>query len=339
MGVVATYYDEHAELDVVQGRRCSVLGEGYDALVHANALRDAGVDVRIGAAADAAVRDLADALGIDALGVAESVSAADLVVLVDTGPAACERFARLAAPALVAGAGVVVVDPVVLRFGLLSVPTGHDVVVVQPLADAGPVERELAAGRGVPVLVAVHEDASGEALPLALSYAKALGGTRAGAIGTTVDAAAETALFGEYAVAGAVIDGLVSAGFDTLVGAGYPRDLAYLACVHSLRGAVERVATDVVPSTVEGSLGEYARRAGGARLADEHLLEVMHRALTDVRDGSLAGEYVEDRDAGSPGLAHLRSVDERHPVVATGRRVRRLLPWVSAAASDARHAR
>lgn len=336
---MATYYDEHAELEIVQGRRCAVFGEGADALVHANALRDAGVEVMVAASADAAVRDQANAAGVKALDIAAAVTAADVVVVVDTGPAGCERFTALAAPALVEGAAVVVVDPIVLRFGLLVVPAGHDVVVVQPLAPAAAVEHELGAGRGVPVVVAVDQDVSGGAQALALSYAKALGGTRAGAIGTTVAAAAETALFGEYAVAGAVIDGLVSAGFDTLVEAGFPRDLAYLACVHGLREAVERVAVDGGSGAVEGSLAEYARRAGGARQADEHLRDALHRALADIRDGTLAAEFVEDRDAGGPGLAYLRAVADRHPVIATGRRVRRLLPWIATTAADARHAR
>lgn len=336
---MAMYFDEHAELAVVQSRRAAVLGDGPDALVHASALRDAGVDVRIGASADAPVRDDADTVGIGVFGVAEAVGTADLVVVVDAGPTAGERFAALAAPALAASAAVVVVDPVALRFGLLVVPSGHDVVLVQPLAGATAVERELSAGRGVPVLVAVQHDSSGAALELALSYAKAIGGTRAGAIGTTVEAAAEAALFGEYAVAGAVIDGVVSAGFDTLVEGGYPRDLAYLACVHSLRGAVDRVASNVASGAPDGSLMEFARRAGGASLADAHLREVLRRVLSEVRDGTLAQEFVADRGAGSPQLGQLRAAADRHPVVATGRRVRRLLPWIATTRSDARHAR
>lgn len=336
---MATYYDEHAELDLVQDRRCAVVGDSEDALVHANALRDAGVDVRIGATEDAPVRELAETVGIQTVGVAEAVAAANLVIVVDTGPAACERFAALAGPALSEGTAIVVVDPVVLRFGLLAVPAAIDVVVVQPLAPSVVVEDELAAGRGVPVLVAVHQDPSGGALALALSYAKALGGTRAGAIETTVAAAAETSVFGEYGVAGGVLEGLVSAGYDTLVAGGYPRDLAYLACVHSLRGALDRAAADVGTSIVEGSLGEFARRTGGVRLADQYLGWVLRRALEDVKEGTLAAEFVADQEEGSPQLAKLRDDAERHAAVATGRRIRRLLPWIATTSSDARHAR
>jgi ketol-acid reductoisomerase len=336
---VATHFDEHVDLEIVQRRHSAVVGEGPDAVVHASALRDAGVAVRIGATIDAPARELALTVGIEGLDVAEAVAAADLVVVVDTGPAACARFAALAKPALIDGAAVVVVDPVVLRFGLLDVPDGHDVVVVQPLAPAPVVEDELAMGRGVPVLVAVHHDASGVALDLALSYAKALGGTRAGAIETTVAIAAETAVFGEYGVAGGVLEGLISTGFDTLVEGGYPRDLAYLACVHSLRGAFERAAAQIVAQPEEGSLAEFARRTGGARLADLHLRWVLRRALEDVQQDTLANEFAADLAAGSPVLAELRAAAERHPAVATGRRVRRLLPWIATTSSDARHAR
>jgi ketol-acid reductoisomerase len=338
-GRVATYYDEHAELEVVQRRRGAVLGEGPDALVHANALRDAGVDVRIGATTDAPVRELAETVGIAAVDIAEAVAAADLVIVVDTDPTACERFAAEALPALHDGTAIVVVDPIVLRFGLLPVPDGHDVMMIQPLAPSALVEDELAAGRGVPVLLAVHQDATTGAHELALSYAKAIGGTRAGAIGTTVAAAAETSVFGEYGVAGGVLEGLISAGFDTLVEAGYPRDMAYLACVHSLRGALERAAMDDAAGRSEGTLREYARRTGGAKLADQHLRWVLRRALEDVQEGTLAAEFLADHDAGSPQLIELRATADRHPAVATGRRVRRLLPWIATTSADARHAR
>ena len=336
---MATYFDEHAELEIVQARRTAVLGDGPEALVHANALRDAGVDVRIGATTEAAVRDLAGTVGLEAVDIADAVAASSLVIVVDTGPAACQRFAASAAAALVDGTAIVVVDPVVLRFGLLAVPAAYDVVVVQPLASAVVIEDELAAGRGVPVLVAVHQDASGGAHEIALSYARALGGTRAGAIGTTVAAAAETSVFGEYGVAGGVLEGLVSAGFSTLVDGGYPRDLAYLACVHSLRGALDRAAAAGGATDGEGTFGEFARRVGGARLADQYLGWVLRRALEDVKEGTLAAEFLADQEAGAPTLTQLRATAESHPAVSTGRRIRRLLPWIATNTSESRHAR
>ena len=189
------------------------------------------------------------------------------------------------------------------------------------------------------MLVAVHQDVTGGAQALALSYAKALGGTRAGAIATSVEVAAETALFGEYGVAGAVIDGLISAGFDTLVVGWLPAG----SRLHRLRPQPARSGRagrgrGCGPHD-RGSLVEYARRTGGARLADEHLREMLRRALASVRDGTLAADFIEDRAAGSAQLETLRANADRHPVVATGRRVRRLLPWIATTTSDARHAR
>lgn len=333
---MATYYDEHADLALVQAHLTVVLGEGPDALVHASALRDAGVIVGIGARREAPVRVSAEMVGIEVLDLDVAGRSADLLVLVDTDPAARTRFAELVRPSLAPAVAIVVTDPSVLRFGLVDLPEASDVVLVQPLAPAARVERELAAGRGVPVLVAVHQDVSEDALAIALSYAKALGGTRAGAIGTTVAAAAETSLFGAYGVAGAAVEGLVRAGFETLVDAGYPRDLAYLACVHGLQDAAARLGVD--DATV-GSVEEYARRAGGAELVDQHVRERLREALAAVRDGSLAAAYDADQRTGGEALGRLRTASDRHALTAVGRRVRRLLPWVSASAADARHAR
>jgi len=237
------------------------------------------------------------------------------------------------------GSAVVVIDAVALRFGALNLPSSVDVVLVSPMADASRVELEFAAGRGVPVVVAVAQDTSGSALALALSYAKAIGGTRAGAIGATVEAAGETAMFGRYAVVGGAVDGLLNQAFEVLAAAGYPRDLAYVACVHTLHAAMERTygaggtTADTTPAQLE------VRRAGAVRLAGAGLRQTLEAALQDVRSGEvgaaagtpgdLTGESPTTGIAAGPGDA----------LAAAGRRVRRLMPWIAASERDARHAR
>lgn len=334
MGVVATYFDEHADLRPVQGRRVAVLGNDAEAVVHATLLRDSGVEVHLGTDPDSAASRAGDSEGLLCVESADAAAEADLLV-VTRGDAAVGPLLDAARPHLDDGDAVVVTDAVPLRFGLLALPTRVDVVLVQPLAAASVVAREFSVGRGVPAVVAVAQDVSGAALELALSYARAIGGTRAGAIGATVAATAETALFGQHAVVGGTLDGLVRTAFDTLVDAGYPRDLAYVACVHSLHAAVERAYGVDGLGLEETARDLQARHGGGRRLADAHLRDSLRSALADVR----AGRVLAPRRDGTGDATAAVGAPERHALDAAGRRVRRLMPWVTATDRDARHAR
>lgn len=330
-GPVATYFDEHADLAPVQGRRVAVLGDDDEAVVHATLLRDSGVDVHIGTTSGSEASRSGEIEGLLCVESAEAAAEADVLV-VTRGDAAAGPLLDAARPHLVTGDAVVVTDAVPLRFGLLALPTDVDVVLVQPLAAASVVAAEFSVGRGVPAVVSVEQDVSGHALELALSYARAIGGTRAGAIGATVAAAGETALFGQHAVVGGALDGLVRAAFETLVDADYPRDLAYVACVHSLQAAVDRVYGAVGAGAEETQRDIGARAAGGRRFADAHLRAALRSALDDVR----AGRVLEARGSVEGGPV---AAPDRHPLEAAGRRVRRLMPWLGTSERDARHAR
>lgn len=333
-----TYFDEHADLSLVQRRRAAVLGDDHEAAVHAMLLRDSGVDAHLGTSPDSAAAQVADGEGLLCIDPATAVGEADLVVIT-RGDAATGPLLDAARPHLGAGTVVVVLDPVGLRYGLLSLPGDIDVVLVAPLAAAAVVEREFTAGRGVPAVVSVAQDVSGRALDLALSYAKAIGATRAGAIGASVAAAGETALFGQYAVVGGALDGLLSHAFDVLAEAGYPQDLAYIACMHALHAAVDRAYGGDGGAT-ETSLEIEARRAGGRRLAAGNLSETLQEALSDLQAGRITfspgtGSGTLPGTAGSAASAQAPNA----ALDAAGRRARRLMPWIAPTGRDGSHGR
>lgn len=335
---MATYFDEHADLGPVQRRRVAVLGDDEEAVVHATLLRDSGVDAHLGSSPDSAAAVAAEGAGLLSIDPATAVAEADLLVIT-RGDAATGPLLDAARPHLVAGIAVVVLDPVALRFGLLTLPGDVDIVLVAPLADSAVVEREFTAGRGVPAVVSVEQDVSGGALELALAYARAIGATRAGAIGATVAAAGEAVLFGQYAVVGTAIDGLLAQAFGVLAEAGYPRDLAYIACVHGLHSALGRTygASD---GPAETRLEVDARRAGGRTLESANLREILQMALADVQAGRVLPASRARSDASAAPADSTAGVGPRGtPFEAAGRRVRRLMPWIAANDRGASHAR
>jgi len=347
---VATYFDEHADLSLVQSRFVAILGDDAEAVVHATLLRDSGVDVHLGATPDSRAADLGEGEGLLCVDPATAVAEADLVVLTRTD-AARGPLLEAARPEITAGTAVVCLDPVALHLGLLRMPSDVDVVVVSPLAAAEVVAREFTAGRGVPTVVAVAQDVTGSALDLALSYAKAIGGTRGGAMAVTVAAAGETALFGQHAVVGGVVDGLVRTAFDVLAAAGYPHDLAYVACVHTLHAAMERTYGPDDAAAPGTHLAVEASRTGGQRLVDAGLRHTLEAALADVQAGSIAASAVDVRESsstafavGAPDTESAAAAGAPHrpeaqAFEAAGRRVRHLMPWMAAPRQDARHAR
>lgn len=335
---MATYFDEHADLGPVQRRRVAVLGDDEEAVVHATLLRDSGVDAHLGTSPDSAAAAAAEGDGLLCIDPATAVAEADLVVLT-RGDAASGPLLDAARPHLVAGTAVVVLDPVALRFGLLSLPGNVDIVLVAPLAAPSVVEREFAAGRGVPAVVSVEQDVSGGALELALSYAKAIGATRAGAIGATVAAAGETVLFGQYAVVGGALDGLLANAFGVLAEAGYPRDLAYIACVHGLHTALERTY-GASGDSAETRLEVEARQAGGRTFESANVRETLQTALADVQAGRVViASRATSNSYGVPTDPSATVGPKGTPLDAAGRRVRRLMPWIAAGERGASHAR
>ena len=290
------HYDDDADLGLIQGRTVAVLGYGSQGHAHALSLRDSGVDVRIGLPEDSRSREKAAGEGLPVLSPADACEEADLVMMLVPDTAQRALFAEAVAPK----------------------GPGHL------------VRRQFSDGKGVPALVAVEQDASGRALDLALSYAKGIGGTRAGVIETTFTEETETDLFGEQAVLCGGTTALVAAGFDTLVAAGYQPEVAYFECLHELKlivdlmyeGGIARMRYSV------SDTAEYGDLTRGPRVVDERVRESMRQILGEIKDGTFAREWVAEDDAGRPTFTALRDKGAGHPIEQTGSRLRGLMSWV-----------
>jgi ketol-acid reductoisomerase len=331
------FHDDDADLSLVQGRRVAVLGYGSQGHAHALSLRDSGVDVRVGLPATSRSRAKAQAEGLPVLEPYDACSDADLVMVLIPDTAQRRVYAEAIEPNLVAGDALFFAHGFNIRFDLIKPPAGVDVAMVAPKGPGDLVRTQFVDGKGVPCLVAVAQDASGGAEPLALSYAKGIGGTRAGVIRTTFTEETETDLFGEQAVLCGGLAGLVQAGFDTLVEAGYQPEAAYFECLHEMKlivdlmydGGLSRM-WDVVSDTAE-----YGGLSRAARIVGEGTRAEMKRILTEIQDGSFAREWVAEDDAGRPEFQRLRKESANHPAEDVGARLRGLMSWVSEPPRDA----
>jgi ketol-acid reductoisomerase len=324
------FYDDDADLALIQGRSVAVLGYGSQGHAHALSLRDSGVDVRVGLPEGSKSRDKASGEGLRVLTPADACEEADLIMMLAPDTVQRGLFGEAVAPSLVPGDALFFGHGLNIRYGLITPPEGVDVAMVAPKGPGHLVRRQFSDGKGVPALVAVEQDASGGALPLALSYAKGIGATRAGVIETTFTEETETDLFGEQAVLCGGTTALVMAGFDTLVEAGYQPEVAYFECLHELKlivdlmyeGGIARMRYSV------SDTAEYGDLTRGPRIIDEHVRESMRQILAEIKDGSFARELVAEDDAGRPNFAALRDKGAGHPIEQVGARLRGLMSWV-----------
>ena len=330
------FYDDDADLSIIQNRNVAVLGYGSQGHAHALSLRDSGVDVRVGLPEGSRSRAKAEAEGLRVLTPADACEEADLVMVLAPDPAQRSLYAEAIAPNLVDGDALFFGHGFNIRFDLIKPPAGVDVCMVAPKGPGHLVRREYVAGRGVPVLVAVEQDASGSAWPLTLAYAKGIGGTRAGAIRTTFTEECETDLFGEQAVLCGGASALVMAGFETLVNAGYQPEVAYFECLHELKLIVDLMYEGGIAKQrwSVSDTAEYGDYVSGPRIIDQHVKDNMQQVLTEIQDGTFARRFIADQDAGAPEFKRLRAEGEQHPIEATGRELRKLMAWVDRGDAD-----
>ncbi len=330
------FYDADADLSVIQARNVAVLGYGSQGHAHALSLRDSGVDVRVGLPEGSRSRDKAEAEGLRVVSPYEACEEADLVMVLAPDPAQRGLYQEAIEPNLVDGDALFFSHGFNIRFGYIKPPAGVDVAMVAPKGPGHLVRREYSDGRGVPVLVAVEQDSTGDAWPLALAYAKAIGGLRAGGIKTTFTEETETDLFGEQAVLCGGVSSLVMAGFETLTEAGYQPEVAYFECLHELKLIVDLMYEGGIAKQrwSVSDTAEFGDYTSGPYLIDASVKERMRAVLANIKDGSWAADFIADQDAGAPRFAEYRRQGEQHPIERTGRELRQLMAWIRTADDD-----
>ena len=330
------FYDDDADLSLIQGKNVAVIGYGSQGHAHALSLRDSGVDVRVGLQPGSKSRDKAEAEGLRVLTPREAAEESDVIVILAPDQHQRTLYAEEIEPALTPGDTLVFGHGFNIRFGYITPPEGVDVFMVAPKGPGHLVRREYVDGRGVPVLVAVEKDESGKAWDLALSYAKAIGGLRAGGIRTTFTEETETDLFGEQAVLCGGASQLVMYGFEVLTEAGYQPEVAYFECLHELKLIVDLMYEGGIAKQrwSVSDTAEYGDYVSGPRVIDAHVKDNMRAVLADIQNGAFAARFIADQDAGGPEFAALRAKAEQHPIEDVGRQLRGLMSWVNVVSDD-----
>jgi ketol-acid reductoisomerase len=324
------FYDDDADLSLIQSKKVAVLGYGSQGHAHALSLRDSGVDVRIGLPEGSKTRAKVAADGLRVLTPSEAAAEADVIMILAPDTVQRRLYAEDVEPHLTDGKALFFGHGLNIRFGLITPPAGVDVAMVAPKGPGHLVRRQFVDGRGVPCLVAVEQDASGQALQLALSWAKGIGGTRAGVIKTTFTEETETDLFGEQAVLCGGASALVQAGFETLIEAGYQPEIAYFECLHELKLIVDLM--------YEGGLAkmrwsisdtaEFGDYVTGPRIVTDATKAEMKKILAEIKDGTFTNRLIADDDNGRPEMTQFRKEQAEHPIEVVGAKLRPMMAWI-----------
>jgi ketol-acid reductoisomerase len=322
-------YDNDADLSLVQGKKVAVIGYGSQGHAHALNLRDSGVEVVVGLQEGSKSRAKAEDAGFRVSTPAEAAEWADLIVILAPDQVQRHLYADDIAPNLADGKALLFGHGFNIRFGYITAPKGVDVVMVAPKGPGHTVRREFEAGRGVPVIVAVEQDATGGAWELAWSYARAIGGLRAGGIKTTFTEETETDLFGEQAVLCGGLTQLIQYGFETLTEAGYQPQIAYFEVLHELKLIIDLIWEGGI-AKMRWSISdtaEYGDYVSGPRVISPEVKQNMQAVLKDIQDGTFAKRFIEDQDNGGKEFLELRKKGEEHSIEEVGRELRRLFAW------------
>jgi len=327
---VEIFYDDDADLSIIQNRKVAVIGYGSQGHAHALSLRDSGVDVRVGLKEGSRSRAKAEEEGLRVLTPAEAAAEADLIMVLAPDTAQASIYNDDIAPNLNDGDALFFGHGLNIHFKLIEPAANVTVAMVAPKGPGHLVRRQFVDGKGVPCLVAVDQNPNGTGLALALSYAKAIGGTRAGTIGTTFREETETDLFGEQAVLCGGTEELVKTGFDVMVEAGYAPEMAYFEVLHELKLIVDLMYEGGI-ARMNYSVSDTAEFGGylsGPRVIDADTKERMKGILADIQSGEFTRRLVANVENGNTELEGLRKANAEHPVEVTGKKLRELMSWV-----------
>jgi len=327
---VTIYYDKDADLDYLRGRKVAVIGYGSQGHAHALNLRDSGVEVLVAELSGTANYDLARRHDFQPLSAAEATAKGDLVIVTLPDEVQAQVYDDQIAPNLSEGKCLGFCHGFNIHFGQIAPPTGVDVIMVAPKGPGSLLRTEFEQGRGIPCLLAVQADATGQAKKTALAWAVAIGGGRTGIIETTFRDETETDLFGEQVVLCGGITELVKAGFDTLVGAGYEPELAYFECMHELKLIVDLFYQGGIAymwRTVSNT-AEYGGLTRGRRVITDQARHEMRQILDQIKDGQFAREWIAESQSGRKLMDELAEADRQHPIEQVGRQLRSMMSWI-----------
>jgi len=324
------FYDSDADLSLLDGKTVAILGYGSQGHAHALNLKDSGADVVVGLRPDSSSRAKAEAAGLEVLDVAEAASRGDAVMVLLPDEKQAEIWEAEIADGIAPGNLLLFAHGFAIHFEQIVPPAGVDVGMVAPKGPGHLVRRQYEEGAGVPCLMAVHQDATGNAHGLVLAYASAIGGGRAAVIETTFKDECETDLFGEQAVLCGGASELVRAGYETLVEAGYDPRLAYFECLHELK----LIADLMYEKGIQGmrysisNTAEYGDMTRGKRVIGEESRAAMKQILGEIQSGEFAREWIAENRAGGENLSRMREEGKNHPVEKVGKDLRDMMPWV-----------
>ncbi len=324
------YYDKDANLERIRDKKVAIIGYGSQGHAHAQNLKDSGVDVTVGLRKGGGSWHKAEAAGFKVMEVAGAVKGADVVMVLIPDETQGETFSSEIGPNLKSGAYLAFAHGFNIHFGQIVPTPKTNVFMVAPKGPGHLVRHEYTSGKGVPALVAVHQDPTGDTLDIALAYASAIGGGRAGIIETSFKCETETDLFGEQAVLCGGVTALITAGFETLVEAGYPPEMAYYECLHEMKLIVDLIYEGGI-SNMRYSISntaQYGDVTRGPRVINADTKKEMKKILSEIQSGEFAKEWMAEHRAGKPKFNALTKKGEEHELEAVGRRLRDMMPWL-----------
>ena len=324
------YYDKDADLGRLEGRTVAVLGYGSQGHAHAQNLAASGVDVVVGLRKESPSWAKAEAAGLRVLTPAEAAREADVVMMTLPDESTAAIYREHVEPHLQPGNYLAVAHGFNIHFGVIHPPEGVNVFMVAPKGPGHTVRAHYEQGRGVPSLVAIHQDPTGDTLEIALAYAKGIGGGRAGIIETNFREETETDLFGEQTVLCGGLTSLMTAGYETLVEAGYAPEMAYFETIHEVKLIVDLIYEDGIANMrySVSNTAEYGDLTQGPRLIDDGVRQRMREILEEIQSGSFAREFILENQSGGLRFDALRKRGKRHPMEEVGARLRNLMPWL-----------
>jgi ketol-acid reductoisomerase len=326
------YYEADADRSLIAGRKVAIVGYGSQGHSHALNLKDSGIDVCVGLRAGSGSQTKAEAAGLTVRTIGDAAEWADIVMMLAPDTEQKKIFDDHVAAHLKPGDALAFAHGFNVRFGRIAPPDGVDVIMVAPKGPGHLVRRTYTEGGGVPCLIAVAQDATGKAKELALSYADAIGGTRAGVIETTFSEETETDLFGEQVVLCGGLTSLVMAGFETLVDAGYQPEMAYFECLHEVKLIVDLMYEEGIAGMRYSisDTAEYGDLTRGPTIITDTTKAEMKKILDDIVSGRFADEWVAESESGRARFTALRDAGRKHPIEDVGARLRSMMPWISA---------